>query len=47
MSMIKSKILVEIAKQLCRENRKNQNETENIFWEKVRNRRLLNRKFYR
>lgn len=37
----------ELAKYFARELRKNSTIAENIFWEAVRNRRFLNKKFYR
>lgn len=39
--------LVEIAKTLCRELRKNSSEAEKIFWKAVRNRKFYGKKFYR
>jgi very-short-patch-repair endonuclease len=39
--------LIAISKQLCRELRKKSTPAESIFWEAVRDRRFLNRKFYR
>jgi len=39
--------LVEIAKAVCRELRKNSTEAERIFWENVRNKKFLGKKFYR
>jgi len=47
MSLNRKKELVEIAKELCRKLRKEPTNAEKIFWEAVRNRKLLNRKFYR
>jgi len=39
--------LKNMAKQLCRDLRKNSTNSENIMWDVVRNRKLNNRKFYR
>lgn len=39
--------LKNIAKQLCRDLRKNATNSERILWEVVRNRKLYNRKFHR
>lgn len=39
--------LKNIAKQLCRDLRKNSTHSERIMWDVVRNRKLNNRKFYR
>lgn len=39
--------LVQIAKTVCRELRKNQTEAEKIFWQAVRNRKFCGKKFYR
>jgi very-short-patch-repair endonuclease len=39
--------LKNIAKQLCRDLRKNATNSEQIMWDVVRNRKLINRKFYR
>lgn len=36
-----------VAKKLCRELRKNQTQAEKILWERVRNRKLIDKKFYR
>lgn len=47
MSLNRNPKLVEIAKTLCRELRKYSTESEKIFWEAVRNRKFLNKKFYR
>ena len=47
MSLNKRHELTEIAKIRCRELRQNQTDAEKIFWEDVRNRKLLNKKFYR
>lgn len=47
MSILKNHKLVEIAKQRCRELRKSEIKAEKIFWQEVRNRKLLGLKFYR
>lgn len=47
MSLSRDPRLREIAKQHCRELRKNQTNAEKIFWEAVRNRRFLGLKFNR
>lgn len=47
MSLSHDPRLREIAKQHCRELRKNQTNAEKIFWEAVRNRRFLGLKFNR
>jgi len=47
MSLNRDPRLIEIAKQLCRELRKNQTKAEKIFWEAVRNRKFMGLKFYR
>ncbi|MBU2446097.1 MAG: endonuclease domain-containing protein [Bacteroidetes bacterium] len=47
MSLNYKRKLVEIAKTLCRELRKNSTEAEKIFWEAVRNRKFYGKKFYR
>ncbi len=47
MSLSKNPKLIAISKQLCRELRKKSTNAEKIFWEAVRNRRFLNKKFYR
>ncbi len=47
MSLNKKYQLAEVAKSVCRELRKNSTEAELIFWEAVRDRNLLNKKFYR
>jgi very-short-patch-repair endonuclease len=39
--------LVQIAKILCRDLRKNSTKAERVLWEKLRNRQLLGKKFYR
>jgi very-short-patch-repair endonuclease len=47
MSLNKKKELRLIAKVLCRELRKNQTAAEGILWERIRNKKLLGKKFYR
>ncbi|NWF89014.1 MAG: DUF559 domain-containing protein [Ignavibacteriaceae bacterium] len=47
MSLTRNPKLVEIAKMLCRELRKKATETEKMFWDAVRDRKFLNKKFYR
>ena len=36
-----------VAKNLCRELRKKQTQAEKVLWERVRNRKLVGKKFYR
>lgn len=47
MSLNQKRELREIAKTLCRQLRKNSTESEKIFWEKVRNKKFQDKKFYR
>ena len=47
MSLNRKKELIEVAKVICRELRKNSTEAEKIFWEAVRNKRFIGKKFYR
>jgi very-short-patch-repair endonuclease len=47
MSLNSKNKLTEIAKNICRELRKNSTESEKIFWKAIRNRKLLGKKFYR
>jgi very-short-patch-repair endonuclease len=47
MSLNSRKKLVEVAKVVCRDLRKRATNPEEILWERLRNRQLLNRKFYR
>ena len=47
MSLNRKKELIEAAKVICRELRKNSTEAENIVWKAVRNRQLNGKKFYR
>ncbi len=47
MSLDSKHKLVPIAKDICRELRKNQTKAEQVFWENVRDRKFLGLKFYR
>jgi very-short-patch-repair endonuclease len=47
MSLNNKTKLVEIAKVVCRELRKNSTKAERILWEKLRNKKLSNKKIYR
>lgn len=47
MSLNSKAKLVEIANVVCRDLRKNSTEAERLFWEKVRNKKFLRKKFYR
>ena len=47
MSLNKSRELREVAKKICRDLRKNSTIAENKFWERLRNRKFLGKKFYR
>ena len=47
MSLDKRKELSIVAKKLCRELRINQTRSEEILWERIRNRQLLGKKFLR
>ena len=47
MSLVKDPRLRQIAKQICRDLRKNQTKAELTFWDAVRNRKILGYKFYR
>lgn len=47
MSLNNKQNLKLIAKELCRELRKNSTPAEQIIWDNLRNRKLLNIKFYR
>ena len=47
MSLTKNTKLILVAKQACRELRKRSTSAEQLFWEKVRDRRFLDLKFYR
>ncbi len=39
--------VIQVAKKLCRDLRKRSTPSEQLFWEAVRNNKLLGRKFYR
>ncbi|MBK6912439.1 MAG: endonuclease domain-containing protein [Ignavibacteriales bacterium] len=47
MSLNSRKKLVEVAKVVCRDLRKRATDSEEKLWEQLRNRQLLNKKFYR
>lgn len=47
MSLNKSYQLVEVAKSVCRDLRKNSTEAEDIFWKAIRNRHICDKKIYR
>jgi len=47
MSLSKNPKLIATVKELCRELRKNSTTAEDFIWENLRNRKLLNKKFYR
>ena len=47
MSLNSKKKLVEIAKKVCRELRKNSTGAEELLWIELRNRKYFDRKFYR
>lgn len=47
MSLNRKRELVAVVKVVCRDLRKNATETEKIFWETIRNKKLLDKKFYR
>lgn len=47
MSLSKNPKLIAIAKIICRDLRKHAKNSEKVFWENVRNRKILNYKFYR
>lgn len=47
MSLNKRRKLVEIAKVVCRDLRKNETESEKVLWTAIRNRNLKGKKFYR
>lgn len=47
MSLSKNPKLILIAKDLCRELRKHSTQAEQIFWEHVRDRKFLKKKFYK
>jgi len=47
MSISRNPKLIAIAKFICRDLRKHSTDAEKVFWEIVRNRKILNKKFYR
>ncbi len=47
MSLRRSPDLIAVAKHRCRELRKKETDCERIFWNAVRDRKLLGKKFYR
>ena len=47
MSLTKNTKLIEVAKVLCRELRKNQTYAESILWEQLRDRKFHGLKYYR
>ncbi len=47
MSLNRKKELTEVAKVVCRELRKNSTTAEKMFWEAVRNKSFIGKKFYR
>ncbi len=47
MSLSRNPNLILTAKMLCRDLRKNSTKAEDILWQELRNRKLLNKKFYR
>jgi very-short-patch-repair endonuclease len=47
MSLNSKQKLTETAKLICRELRKNPTKAERMFWEMVRNKKFLGKKFYR
>jgi len=47
MSLSRNPKLILVAKSLCRELRKNSTTAEDILWQRLRNRNLNNKKFYR
>ena len=47
MNLTNKKELVQIAKVICRELRRNSTEAEKIFWETVRDKKFCGKKFYR
>ena len=47
MSLNRKRELIEVAKVICRDLRKNSTMAEKIFWEAVRNKRFIGKKFYR
>jgi len=47
MSLNRKRELVEVAKVVCRDLRRNSTKAEKIFWEAVRNKKFIGKKFYR
>lgn len=47
MSLNARRKLVEVAKVVCRELRRNETEAEKVLWEVIRNNNLFGKKFYR
>ena len=47
MSLNDKKKLVDVAKVICRELRKNSTEAERVLWDAIRAKKLLGKKFYR
>jgi very-short-patch-repair endonuclease len=47
MSLNRKSQLVQVAKKVCRDLRKNQTEAEKLFWKVVRDRKFNGKKFYR
>lgn len=47
MSLSKNPKLIQVSKTLCRELRKKATPAEKEFWDIVRNKKLMNKKFYR
>ena len=47
MSLARNKKLIEVAKVVCRELRRNETEFEKVLWEAIRNNNLFGKKFYR
>ncbi len=47
MSLSKNPKLILVAQTLCRELRKNSTKAEDRLWQRLRNRKLLSKKFYR
>ncbi len=47
MSLNRNNKLIEVAKVVCRELRRNETEAEKVLWEAIRNNNLFGTKFYR
>ena len=45
MSLNRKRELIEVAKVVCRDLRKNSTKAERILWETIRNKKLLDKKF--